>query len=339
MKKILLCLLLVTNTLQAKEIDQLMAWNTTIEDSTVTVNKFYNDLITDFVAKNSNAGGGGRISCGWTIFKLTLTINGVYSKNTLGYFRSNKDAIKAFPAWEKTYEEIYEESIFNGVEMFHPDLSRIIKVNDIKIGTDKVAHFFGMGFLYWLSYQKTYSKFKRKLGHEAAHKKAINAAISSGIKAEKGIIGWKSQKTASFADLEANYQGLKFLLNFCSGDDPMVKAVKVPGKLMKRWKMVKPFDFRNYVGPWWDESFYSNLYTPEAFEIIRPNMVKHCEMRRSSEIESLFTHYNTNHTPSYSVKYLSELIEKGELEDNYLHSIDHVCDELEKKESSIKQMK
>jgi len=266
--------------------------------------------------------------------KTTKAINGLYSKNTLEFFRNNKD-ISAYPAWDESYEEIYKRSIFKDIEMFHSDLSRIIEVNGVRIGTDKIAHFFGMGFLYWLNYKKTYIKYKRRIGHEAAHIRAVNSSIKLGIKAEKGIIGWKSQQTASFADLEANYQGLKFFLDFCSGENPMVKAQKIKGK--KKWVLQRSVDFRDYVNPWWDETFYSNLYLPEAFNIIKPKMLKYCDMRKSSIVEAKFDYYRSNFTPTYGVRYLSELIENGELEDNNVHSLDRVCDEKERQDLSRQQ--
>lgn len=337
MKKAIICLLILSTTLvKAKEVDQLMAWSAILEDSTVQVNDFYNDLIKKFVKKNYRARTGGSASCGWNIFKLSMAINGLYSKNTLGFFKGNKN-ISSFPSWDMSYEDFYDKSIFKNIEMFHPDLSRIIEINGVKIGTDKIAHFFGMGFLYWLKYKWVYNKHKKRKGHVAAHTLAINAAIQVGIKGEKGIIGWKSQQTASFADLEANYHGLKFFLDFCMGDNPIVKAEMINGK--NRWVVNRAFNIRDYVNPWWDETFYSNLYLPEAFEAIKPRMLPFCEQRKSVAITSRFNYYRNNFAPSYNVNYLSGLIEKGELKDNSSHSIDSVCREKEAQESAMMQQR
>jgi len=317
---------MASTMLQAKEVDQFMSWDVSLEDSTEQVNNFYNDLIGKFVKKNHKAGRGGSPACGWSIFKLSMNINGLYSKNTLGFFKENEN-ISAFPTWKMTYEDFYKKSIFRDIKMFHPDLGRIIKINGIQMGTDKIAHFFGMGFLYWLKYKVVYNTNKRKLGHEAAHMKAINSAIDLGIKSEKGLIGWKSQQTASFADLEANYHGLKFYLDFCMGENPIVRAEKVEGKRRKRWVVNRPFDISEYVNPWWDESFYSNLYTPEGFSAVRPYMLSYCEQRQSDVVVSRFDYYRNNFEPTHNTNYVSNLIETGELEDNYLHSIDYVCAE------------
>ncbi len=331
MKKLIISMFIIFSFgLQAKEVDQFMAWDANLADSTGQVSDFYNDLIKNFVEEKKHiVGKGGPTACGWMVFKLSIHINGVYDKNTLAFFKGNKE-ISAFPSWDKSYEEIYEQSIFRDVPMFHPDLSRVIKLNGIYIGTDKIAHFFGMGFLYWIKYRGIYKKNKKRLGHEVAHLKAVNKTILFGVKSEKGVIGWKTQETASFADLEANYQGLRFLNNFCMGDDPMIKVEAVNGK--KKWVVTRPFDLKNYVNPWWDESFYSNLYTPEGLELIKPHMLKYCKKRKSNSVQSNFNFYRTNFKPSYSVKFLKKLIEKRELEDNYKHSLDYVCEELERDE-------
>jgi len=104
MKKVILCLLILSTGLQAKEVDQFMSWNAVLKDSTEQVNSFYNDLIKKFVEKNYRAGKGGSPACGWNIFKLSMAINGLYSKNTLGFFKGNEN-LSVFPTWERTYED------------------------------------------------------------------------------------------------------------------------------------------------------------------------------------------------------------------------------------------
>lgn len=128
-----------------------------------------------------------------------------------------------------------------------------IKVHGHYLGTDKIGHFFAMGYHYYTIYQAT-----RLMGqsHEVAKEKARDIC---GWVTECSFLGLSSTAIYSNADMATNYIGLKFYLN-------LTQPVKLAGRMVPAmvvregdyWKLGEHLTrasplFSQYVSVHWDE--------------------------------------------------------------------------------------
>ena len=118
--------------------------------------------------------------------------------------------------------------------------SPTLQVNDIRFGSDKLAHFFSEGWWYY----KHWKKNRNKLTAEDLQR----SMFEYGAKLERSIQGVAITGVFSPADLEANYQGFLFFQQLCHGDERLLCRQE------DRWHFSDSFDFRDYIYPKWDES-------------------------------------------------------------------------------------
>jgi len=125
-------------------------------------------------------------------------------------------------------------------------LGPIIKVGDVVIGTDKVEHMFGMGFIY----------FKR---HYLKNKDMVSV-LKSGIFKEKTALGGNILATGvfSYADLSANFNGMRFWNHMLQKNDDILGKEYNVGPYIScqnnQWKVENKIDFKNYFDESMDES-------------------------------------------------------------------------------------
>ena len=93
----------------------------------------------------------------------------------------------------------------------------------IYFGTDKLSHWMSTGERYYRKYKKNFKKFNDK-------EKAFKEAINYGIFLDRFILGGISSGVFSYADLEANFQGLLFNRNFCEAGEKNNIITLVDGK-------------------------------------------------------------------------------------------------------------
>jgi hypothetical protein len=127
-----------------------------------------------------------------------------------------------------------------------PDVvAATMKVNSIFIGSDKLGHFFQQGYQYFEKYKEGASEleteeFGEKLENEE-YGLGNNSAFGSGV--------------FSFADLEANRQGLEFYK-----------------ELNKNPHLT--FDINKYVNDQWNEEINKNLYHQEIAPTVWGNLLR-----------------------------------------------------------------
>ncbi len=128
-----------------------------------------------------------------------------------------------------------------------------IKVHGHYFGTDKIGHFFAMGYHYYSAYQAA-----RLMGqtHELAMQKAADVC---GWVTESSFLGITSTGIYSNADMATNYTGLKFYLNLTQ--PVKLQGHMVPAMVVRKgeyWKLREHFSvesplFAQYVSVHWDE--------------------------------------------------------------------------------------
>ncbi|MBI4655332.1 MAG: hypothetical protein HY746_01160 [Elusimicrobia bacterium] len=127
-------------------------------------------------------------------------------------------------------------------------LSPLVRVGDIIIGADKIEHMFGMGFAY----------FKK---HYLEGKKLV-PVLKLGIFKEKTFLGGNIFATGvfSYADLAANFNGMRFWNHFLQKSDDILGSQHNLGPYVVcrkgQWEKnpERPLDFRNYIDPAMQES-------------------------------------------------------------------------------------
>ena len=131
--------------------------------------------------------------------------------------------------------------------------SSTIKVHGHYFGTDKIGHFFAMGYYYYNAYQAA-----RLMGH--SHQEGLQKANTiCGWITENSFLGMTSTAIYSNADMAANYLGLKFYLHLTQ---PVRIAGRMEPALVVRageyWKIRDELNeksplFAKYISAHWDE--------------------------------------------------------------------------------------
>jgi hypothetical protein len=181
------------------------------------------------------------------------------------------------------------------------------------MGTDKLGHFVTVGLAYYKKYlQAKFFGFSKE--------NAIKLAIKRGIFSEKTYYGSIISGVFSYADLEANYQGLKFAIDMCEGENPLL-VQDSKGK----WSQRKPFDITPYLTPKLDESYYPSAYIKKRWKQVAPKVMAYCEKRFSPKKLARFDYYKSIDEDTKSSIYLDEKIKKGKILDNNKFDLDNIC--------------
>ena len=314
--------LLISNYSIGSETDQYLALNKVIEDSTTKINHILKVKLNNAILKTNRRNR----SC----YKLTKTFMKEISvgKKTLMDvpLRNNKE-IDQIPYHGSNKELFYDDSIFYGIKRFdlgngdNRYLSPTFEINGVRLGGDKISHISYIGYSYYVTFYYYFKYFKKKFPLKLAKRKAIEKAINFGIFQENSITG-KSLLVAglfSYADMEANYQGLRLYYNICQSTKPYVK--KVNGK----WSLQKEIDIRSYITPELDETYYPNYYMTPFWIIVRENLKKYCNKSSFKALQKRWRYYSTFKKKSFSYHYLKNKIIKGELEDPSPFTLENVC--------------
>ena len=219
-------------------------------------------------------------------------------------------SIFRIPPKTKRMEELEKTSLSMQID-------EIINIGGIYFGIDKLSHFTGSGYLYYQSYL---------IFRDNPDVNAEEMAIWFGILGEKSIIGRIATGVFSYADLEANYQGMQLGRNMCEGDNPMLKQSD------NRWTLTRLLDMRNYVNPLWDESYNPSFYydgfnltlMPKNTPVLN-NIPKYFDALQSPFVQDLFTYYDSFQIKSSSYTFLQRLIQEEKLPSPTLYDIRNIC--------------
>ena len=298
--KIFSVVILLQMHLNAGEVDNYYAWNNHIEDSSLAFNIYINDAIND--ALDSVNKKWGTPSCEKAAMgimkKLGSTnylIKRVGSLNTkLEIWAQDNPKIDKVPRQGTSNKQYVAKSIYApSLKIFGvpTKLDVTLNVNGVYFGTDKLSHFLGSGFEYYRKYLKYLDD------NSPAMAEAL--AVKWGVKMENGIIGLQAVGVFSYADLEANFQGLEMAEDFCRADEPKLKLIG------KNWVLAQKIDFRDYVNPNWDESFYRSTYTQKRLESVKENVKQFGIYQRSKSqwVADLLERYKNNYSNDFATKH------------------------------------
>jgi hypothetical protein len=304
--------LLASVSVQALETDQFYAWGKPIEDSTHYLNAWVRLQIQDVLDTRVN---GKRRDCQAVINLVQKRLqNSIYQPIEL--WINSTDLVDRVPRGIEEYRDYRKSYLLSKTVPL--DTARgllpspTIAVGRIRIGSDKLAHFFSEGWWYYQWWQKHQDKFS---GDELQRK-----LLQYGVELEWWVQGKLLTGVISAADMEANYQGFIFYRQLCGGDEPLL-YMQDGG-----WHFSAAFDISSYVSPEWDESWNANIYSKLRWKGIRETMAGYCPMLQGEWVQQQRAYYAELDTQTPTEDLLDELSTAGELPDRGPFDITSVCD-------------
>lgn len=239
----------------AKEVDSFTGWYNPLQDGSEIVNFRVNTEIKLAVEEHNR---DSKTCDPEKVMDLAYERLG---GNPWGKLEMEFDKSTLIPKQEIRFEDsVYREFRFLDapVQVLRIGCcSNVLSINGVRIGTDKIGHFFGQGMSY-------YTMINRKLSpldiltfgyHIKKYGRNLNGALKWGYDTEmKGLYGQVTTGVGSFGDLAANYDGFRFWSSLTKGKYPFLICQK--GK----YKVSKLFDVKDYVSQAWDEAINCSAY-------------------------------------------------------------------------------
>jgi hypothetical protein len=147
------------------------------------------------------------------------------------------------------YKEFkWYDSLALSVKSVYKDTAAdVIQLGDVQIGTDKIEHFFGRGYVYYLKHYK--------------QGKSIKDVLKFGHTSERYMLGGVTTGVYSYGDLAANFTGMRFWNHILQKGDDVFGQNLGPYVVCQqgKWRMNKGerkylIDWSKYVTPAWDEA-------------------------------------------------------------------------------------
>lgn len=298
----------------ALETDQYYAWGRELADSTDVINAKINLEISDVLERINARDSWKKTSC-QQVVKQILPRFKWFIFQDIELWTGSSPLIARIPGDREEELEFQRSYLYHRTGPMDPGTkippSPTIEMNGVRLGTDKVAHFFSQGWWYHRTYRKAR---KAGLSREAAELRAIQR----GIFPEKTLLGYL-WGFFSIADLEANHQGLRFIAGLCDADSPTLE------KAATGWRHVRPFDFRDYVTPEWDESFEASIYGERRWKKVLPVLLGYCPMLSDPEVVHRRADYarRDRHTPTEDE--IDRRVRAGTLPDPRQFTLDSAC--------------
>lgn len=310
MKITILLLMATAFSAHALETDNYLTWDKTLPDSADDVNALIRNQIEGVIATKQD------LSCRTITFRIANRFKTTPGKKLFENHIQDNLAEKMYPS----HPYYLRESIYRNTSRFYlskSGLSPNLQANGIYFGVDKLSHFGSTGRRYLKHYLK---KIKRGYSPEEAEKSAIRLGLSN----EARILGLWPSGTFSYGDIEANYQGFRFYKKLCL--DEQDTYLKKEGS---SWKLVKVPDIRDYVSPYWDETFNLSFRARGMWAITsRIIREEYCPLKDSELVQNRFKLYREMNHTSRSLTYVEELRKNRYYQapdPSELQSVDKLC--------------
>ncbi|MEW8329943.1 MAG: hypothetical protein AB2692_03335 [Candidatus Thiodiazotropha sp.] len=284
-----LLLMIASPVIRAAEIDSVTARRVTLENSRADINRIFNQRIERGIDEaNRKRIGIHRVG------DLELYREGEYCDEQLLYRELRKAIFESNTAtWglkgyhidlqlrgllaRKSYSLPLNDSIYRdidyleGISLNLKELSDLVQVDGVLIGVDKLGHFFAEGWRYFEMV--------------AFDDKTLYDALAWGREKESGLFGYSTTGIFSYADLVANFNGMRFWNRvLLKQDDPLsgvianllarpyvTCAIQIidsfkAGEVVKAWETGSEFDIGEYIDAGWDEGNNCNSYADPLIE-------------------------------------------------------------------------
>ncbi|MBT7608839.1 MAG: hypothetical protein HN576_03730 [Bacteriovoracaceae bacterium] len=257
-------LMFITPMVFSSEIDSFHGRFTKLKDSTEALNIKTNILFKDAI-KNANkkmaklAERQRRhtneeavdIKCSEKILYKSMRRNfrNHYTGKLNPWIIKSKRIDKVIiPVTESIYQdfkwfEAYVPGLF--ARVFKDPSAMLLRVGDVLVGNDKFEHFLGSGFTYFETHH--------------LEKKSIKEALRIGWKAETGLLGANTTGVMAYADMLANFSGMRFWNHILANDEDVMGPEEENNLgpyiacVDQKWVQVKKMDWSNYIEHGMDE--------------------------------------------------------------------------------------
>jgi len=280
----------------ALETDQYMVWDRALDDSKEIIHRYLNNNMQDALIDINNTWNPKKKSC-FDVQKAIVekSTDGIIITNIESWALDEDTVIHRYPNPAR-----YSRTEQYALSQYANSKPRLIdnyffgvnyNYNNIYFGTDKLVHFVGTGW-------RLYKLFKKSLKKNRSIEQAELVGIKYGIKKEFRYYGLKTSSIFSFADIEANYQGLQFMKEFCYAKTPILKLVN------KRWVATRKINIEQYVTPGWDESFNENYILSKRLKKINPSRKRYCSLIQSPRVRERMNYYKSIWKSNRSLEYI-----------------------------------
>jgi hypothetical protein len=259
---VLVLLASLPSPLRAAEIDSVTSRGVPLHDSSKPLEARINDALRSAVERANERGSGCDSQ------DLTQQLRQALSVPFIGHAIAEdlNDADDLDTRRVAFRDSIYRDlGVFDAVSVHLKDLSAVIRLGDHLVGVDKIGHFFVQGWRYF----------------EIAYLQGggVEAAMDWGEQAERSYFGLYTTGIYSYADLSANFEGLRFWLRLLGPErDPLERGwwfnrpiVTCSKRFWTRepyWRIRRKLRVSRYVSGAWDEGVNCNRYRNPEIEAL-----------------------------------------------------------------------
>ena len=194
------------------------------------------------------------------VYVMWVRLAGIYWVHHIEKFANKSPEVEKLPT--RRHQSIYTGLPFwatRVVSLF--GVCPTVKVNGVLVGTDKLGHFFAQGNKYYRRWLKSRDEVR---------------AAEQSASTERAIFGSGTTGVYSNGDLVSNYEGYRFFRALTEDD-------VIPGKRAllrwdgESWHVQEPFDWRDYVNPYWDEGIAISHYDRLLYPHMRTRFLGYCD--------------------------------------------------------------
>ncbi|NIM00358.1 MAG: hypothetical protein GTN89_05500 [Acidobacteria bacterium] len=301
---------------RALETDPYEAWTHEIADGTDALNAKINYELQKVIERVNGRRGIRRLTCDTVADHVTAHFR-MLIFHPIEIWASKSPLIDRYPPTEEAELQSRETNIFGNhgpwdIGTWLP-FGPTIEIHGVRIGTDKLAHFFSGGSSYYALYRRA-----QRQGKSAAE--AERTVIDRGIFSEQTYLGYGTSGVMSPADLEANYRGMTFYLGLCNGDSPQLERDG------DGYRLARSFDAREYVTVDWDESYNNSGFNKRRWKKVRPRLLGLCALLDHPWVVAQRRRYRERDTETPTELRMRQLIDEGKQEDLSVYSLDATCE-------------
>jgi hypothetical protein len=294
-----------TGLAHATETDQYFAIGQRPRDSLGVLNEKVNRELLGAVDLVNRRASWERYSCEDVAHRVfqRFRISGLHK---IELWAEHSPRLERVPA-EEAYEPFLEqESLYRNERLWDWGLffgvKKTFNVAGVHMGADKLSHFFKTGWKY-------YQRYREHVEAGVPEREVFERLVRYGVSTEAGTLGLATTEVFSFGDLEANYQGFLFYRSLCRDENPRLV------KTSEGWRLNRPFDWREYVSPRFDESFNNSAFTAKRWREVQAILRKDYCPRLDSD--AFVEHYGRyarfeQQPDDFSARYVQELSASGQ---------------------------
>jgi hypothetical protein len=260
-------------SLNASEIDSFNGRETELRDSTEALNIKTRGLILNALSKANKKQAKQGIGCSEKVLYKAMRKNfrNHYTGKLNSWIIESNEIDKVItPVEQSIYQdfkwfEAYVPGFF--ARVFKDPSAMLMRVGEVLVGNDKFEHFLGSGFEY---FDTNYLQGK-----------GIKAALAIGWKAETGLLGAKTTGVMSYADMLANFNGMRFWNHLLAKNEDILGAAAEFNLgpyvecINDDWMLVQNVNWADYIDHGMDEGINCSKFKNQLMtDVVKARVAK-----------------------------------------------------------------